>query len=251
MKRLQWASVVVVAALLAAVPVAHALDEVGLREPLRLLQAMTGTTASFTGNITTTARYCTDAACTSSYAANDGFGTYTLTGPVGGSSNWTTAGSISTDDYLIPKGGIKNTATGAACSSNTGAVCVNDADGLAGANSGSTTWTISAAGAAVFNAGSTIGSTGTAISALCAASATLDFASSLVTACSADLTINLACATVTSPVALQVPNVAMVAGSHFQAWVSSAGVISIRHCCLAGTSCDPASGVFAVRAIAP
>jgi hypothetical protein len=85
----------------------------------------------------------------------------------------------------------------------------------------------------------------------CQTSGTLDFASALVSACSADLTISLACAATTNTVELGVPNGAMVAGSQFQAWVSTSGTVSVRHCCQAGTSCDPASGTFYVRAFTP
>jgi hypothetical protein len=92
---------------------------------------------------------------------------------------------------------------------------------------------------------------GSAITASCANTATLDFASALVGACSADLTITLSCSTTTSSLSWNVPNGAMVAGSMFQAWVSSAGTVSVRHCCQAGTSCDPASGAFYVRAFVP
>jgi hypothetical protein len=100
MKRLQWIGLAVALVLLAVVPAAHALDDVGLREPLALLQAMTGTSASFSGNVTTAARYCTDTACTTAYLANDGFGALNLIGTVGGTGNWSTAGSLSTDTSL-------------------------------------------------------------------------------------------------------------------------------------------------------
>lgn len=49
MKRWEKAAWAVVVALMMAVPAAWGLDQVGLREPLRLLQSMTGTSASFTG----------------------------------------------------------------------------------------------------------------------------------------------------------------------------------------------------------
>lgn len=49
MKRWEKVAWAVVLALLAVVPAAHGLDQVGIREPLRLLQSMTGTSASFTG----------------------------------------------------------------------------------------------------------------------------------------------------------------------------------------------------------
>lgn len=92
---------------------------------------------------------------------------------------------------------------------------------------------------------------GTSSSTWCANTATLDFASAAAGACSADLTITLACATAASPLAWNAPNGAAVAGSVFWAWVSSAGVVTVRHCCVAGVSCDPASGAFYARAIVP
>lgn len=65
-------------------------------------------------NIKTTGRYCTDAACTTAYIVNDTFGTMNLIGSVGGSGNWTTAGSFNTDDYL--KIGATAVSGGNACS---------------------------------------------------------------------------------------------------------------------------------------
>lgn len=59
-----------------------------------------GAISAGSNNITTTGRYCTDSACTTTYIANDGFGTLNLIGSVGGSGNWTTAGSLGTDVSL-------------------------------------------------------------------------------------------------------------------------------------------------------
>lgn len=116
---------------------------------LTLSSALTvgGALSAGSNNISTTGRICTTTACTSNYFLNDGFGTLSLAGIFSGTGNWATVGFLSTDDYVIPKTGIKNTGTAAACSSNTGAVCINDAGGLAVANgSGTTVATISAAG---------------------------------------------------------------------------------------------------------
>jgi len=59
-----------------------------------------GTLSTGANNITTTARYCTDVACTTAYMANDTFGTLNLIGSVGGSGNWSTAGSFNSDTSL-------------------------------------------------------------------------------------------------------------------------------------------------------
>lgn len=73
--------------------------------------------------------------------------------------------------------------------------------------------------------------------------ATLDFGSIAIANC-ADLTISVTGATTADTVALGVPNVAMVTGSQFQAWVSAADTVSVRHCCNGAATCDPASGTF-------
>lgn len=103
---------------------------------------------------------------------------------------------------------------------------------------------------ALSGTGVTIGSHGTAITDAPYCTATLDFASALVGACSADLTISCTGCTTTSALAPNIPNAAMVAGSQFNFWVSASGTVSVRHCCEAGTSCDPASSVFGVQCFA-
>lgn len=307
MSKLQKMGFALIASLLLAVPAAWGLDRIGIQEPLRLLQALTGTSASFSGTLSVTgasalgdvtagtvkaavvdggtsvaqvlassgtlavlgkstfagvnagdvvldggARLLFNAAST--HIENDGFGG--VNGSWGAGSNFTgpysTSAAITTDDYLIGKSGLKNTGTAAACTSNTGAVCVNDAAGLAIADgSGTTVATISNAGAAVFNGGATLGTSGAAITASFTGTATLDFASTLVSACSADLTITVTGATTTSIVALSVPNGSVAAGSMFFPWVSATNTVSVRHCCEAGASCDPASGSFIARAFVP
>jgi hypothetical protein len=159
---------------------------------------------------------------------------------------------MSADGYSNPKTGIKNTGSAAACSSNTGAVCINDAAGLAvGNGSGTTVATVSATGAAVFNGGATLGSAGAAITSAPTGSATLDFASALVSTCSADLTITVTGATTAGTVDLSVPNGSVADGSLFFGWVKTPGAVSVRHCCAAGASCDPASGTFIARVFVP
>lgn len=98
-------------------------------------------------------KYCYNGtgACTA-YVAGDTFGG--VTGAFGGGANytgnWSTTGNVG-GDYIQPASGLRNTATGAACSGNTGAVCVNDTGGFAVADgSGATNATISAAGGGVF-----------------------------------------------------------------------------------------------------
>lgn len=301
MSRAQRIAFALVAALLLVVPTAWGLDQAGFREPLRLLQALTGTSATFSGtlgvtgqstlagvtgttikaavvdagtivgdvfastgtitsggvisagaaNVKTTGRYCTDAACTTNYLQNDTFGSLNVAGPASFTNNVAAVGTIQASDYVIASGGIRNTGTAAPCASNTGAVCVNDVGGLAvGDGAGATVATVTATGAAVLNGGVTIGSGGQAITASTTGSATLDFASALVSTCSADLTIAVT-ATASSTVDLSVPSGSVAAGSMFFAWVSGSNVVSVRHCCEAGTSCDPASGVFVVRVFVP
>jgi len=96
-----------------------------------------------------------------------------------------------------------------------------------------------------------VGLTGTLISASIRGTGTLDFASALVGACSADLTITATGATAGTEVSIGVPNASMAAGSQFQGWVSATDTVSVRHCCQAGTSCDPASGTFSARVFNP
>ena len=81
--------------------------------------------------------------------------------------------------------------------------------------------------------------------------ATLDFASALISACSADLTITVTGAVDGMPCSVGVPNGSMAAGSMFQCWVSASNTVSVRHCCQAGAACDPASGTFGAHVRAP
>lgn len=94
----------------------------------------------------------------------------------------------------------------------------------------------------------TIGTSGAAITRTLTGSATLDFASAAAGACSADLTITVTNAADGDPVMFGTPNGSVPAGSLFHAWVSAAGTVTVRHCCIAGT-CDPASGTFKVRVV--
>lgn len=212
-------------------------------------------------------------ACTGNIATGGGTGVQ-----VGDSAGGALACTALTDNGTTKlRGGVTNDTTGANCSDNASAVCLWDSAGTAFANGGGLTtanltgagtlsldgginigdstgvpWAqIGPDGLGRFDGGTRLGPTGTTISASCDASGTLNFASANVATCSADLTIALGCATERSPVSLQVPNGAMVAGSMFQAWMSADGTVSIRHCCQAGVSCDPASGDFYVRAFVP
>lgn len=96
------------------------------------------------------------------------------------------------------------------------------------------------------SSGFTIGSTGTAISSSIRGTGTLDFASAAAGACSADLTIAVTGAVAGSDVDLG-PPAARVAGAVFDAWVSAADTVTVRHCCVNSVACDPASGTFSAR----
>lgn len=96
-----------------------------------------------------------------------------------------------------------------------------------------------------------IGASGTAISSSMRATGTLDFGSAATGACSSDLTITVTGATAGAEVALDVPNGSVPAGSIFWAWVSAADTVKVRHCCLSGTTCDPASGTYSARVFNP
>lgn len=74
---------------------------------------------------------------------------------------------------------------------------------------------------------------------------TLDFASALTQACSADLTITVPGAADGDSCAVSPVNASIPASSQFNCWVSAANTVSVRHCCNgSAASCDPASGVF-------
>lgn len=75
-------------------------------------------------------------------------------------------------------------------------------------------------------------------------SATLDFGSTS-TGSSADLTISVSGATVGKPVFLGIP-ASPSTGSHYSAWVSSSGTVTVRFSNYSGGSIDPASGTFNV-----
>ncbi len=75
-------------------------------------------------------------------------------------------------------------------------------------------------------------------------SATLDFGSTS-TGSSADLTISVSGATVGKPVLLGIP-ASPSTGSHYSAWVSSSGTVTVRFSNYSGGSIDPASGTFNV-----
>jgi hypothetical protein len=82
-----------------------------------------------------------------------------------------------------------------------------------------------------------------------AGTAALDFASTNATLCSADLTIAATGAALSDVVLLGVPHVAVNAGSQFTAWVSSANVVTVRHCNISAGANDPASGTFIVQVV--
>jgi hypothetical protein len=166
MKRLQWTGLAVALVLLAVVPAAHALDDVGLREPLALLQAMTGTSATFSGVLTGDDIAAVDDLTVGDdlTVTDDGtFATVTFSG--GGTPCFTrggnaivqtcsgdgfaASGTIQAQGAFTVADSISNVGAGAACSGRTSDVCVND--DLAGASSGTTGWTISGTGVAVFN----------------------------------------------------------------------------------------------------
>lgn len=92
-----------------------------------------------------------------------------------------------------------------------------------------------------------VGTSGTEFSASIRRTSTLDFDSAVNGTCSPDLTIAVTSASIGAEVSIRTPNQAVVAGSMFHAWVSSSGVVSIRHCCVGAVSCDPASGTFSAR----
>jgi hypothetical protein len=92
--------------------------------------------------LTTGNNVCFNAACTS--FCMDNSGQLVCAGVSGGVR---TTGALTAGGAFDPRAGIANASTEAPCSSNTGAVCVNDAQGLAVANSGTTTATLSASGA--------------------------------------------------------------------------------------------------------
>lgn len=75
-------------------------------------------------------------------------------------------------------------------------------------------------------------------------SATLDFGSTS-TGSSSDLTISVSGATVGKPVFLGIP-ASPSTGSHYSAWVSSSGTVTVRFSNYSGGSIDPASGTFNV-----
>lgn len=102
------------------------------------------------GNITLASpgKLCLNVACTV-YLRNDGFDAWTIVGAVNITGAVGASGTVTSDVYGNFKVGLQNTATSADCSGNTGAVCVNDANGQAWANgSGTTVATMSNAGKA-------------------------------------------------------------------------------------------------------
>lgn len=110
------------------------------------------------------------------------------------------------------------------------------------------TWT---APTLVANTEFRIPNAGQGISGMYRGTGTLDFASAPVGACSSDLTITVTGATTTGNTVLGVPNGSVPAGSQFFAWVSASNTVTVRHCCVTGTSCDPASGTFSARVFNP
>ena len=83
------------------------------------------------------------------------------------------------------------------------------------------------------------------------ATSSIDFASSLLMACTDSSAITVTGAETDDTVDLGIPNAAAVAGSHFFAWVNAADQVTIRHCCLGAVACDPASATFRVTASTP
>lgn len=79
-------------------------------------------------------------------------------------------------------------------------------------------------------------------------SATINFASTAATACSAASTITVTGAVADKPVWLGVPNAAATSGVIFHAWVSAANTVSVQACNItAAGALDPASGTFTAR----
>ena len=91
-------------------------------------------------------------------------------------------------------------------------------------------------------AGLKIDATGTTIEAAYSASATLDFPNTLAQQ-SSDLTITVTGAAVGDPVFLAIP-AAPDANSCYTAWVSAAGVVTVRFNNYSSAPIDPASGSF-------
>ena len=77
-------------------------------------------------------------------------------------------------------------------------------------------------------------------------SATLDFGSVTGIGTSEDLPINVTNAALSDNVSLGIPNASIVPGGIYIAWVSSAGVVTVRVTNVVGGSINPASGLFKV-----
>jgi hypothetical protein len=77
-------------------------------------------------------------------------------------------------------------------------------------------------------------------------SATLDFGIVTGIGTSEDLTINVTNAALSDNVSLGIPNSSIVPGGIFMAWVSSAGVVTVRVTNVVGGSFNPLSGLFKV-----
>lgn len=86
---------------------------------------------------------------------------------------------------------------------------------------------------------------GAKVRQILSASATLDFPNTAA-GTSQDLTINVPSAALGDPVFVGPPNGSVNANTVFTAWVSAAGVVSVRHSNYSGVGVDPASGTFRV-----
>lgn len=124
---------------------------------------------------------------------------------------------------------------------STDPVFVNDLEGLCVGNGTGTECD------GAMNAGTTrIGTAGTPISASIRGTAVIDFGSISVGAC-ATSTITVTGAATGSEVAPGIPAASDTAGSIFTMWVSATNTVTVKHCCVANVTCDPASGTFAAR----
>jgi hypothetical protein len=176
-----------------------------------------------------------------------------------GTNAWT---GINTFTGSLATGVSSGVAIGIIPSTTRGAVCLNQASpssanctlydlsattvlnstaGVALTINGTTRFQVDATGRSV------VGASGAGVSNWIEGTGTLDFASASTGACSADLTITATGAVAGDECNVGVLNASVPAGSIFSCWVSATNTVSVRHCCLSGTTCDPASGVFRAR----
>lgn len=96
-----------------------------------------------------------------------------------------------------------------------------------------------------------LGTNGTAINASIRCSDTIDFASITANTCGTDSTITCANAALGAECSVGLASAGGAAGSQFSCWVSSAGTVSLRHCCNGSSACNPANQTYSVRVANP